>query len=96
MTDNGVRYSRKVINIVMWYRSEMFMRLMNCKEHIEQKMLICAGDAISATCCKSVETDRTTYAHTRNVDQAELLRTSFQLHCHEPVPTQCSRITECV
>jgi hypothetical protein len=79
------------MNIFMWYSSEMFMRLMNCKENIAQKVLV-----REATRCESVDTDRTTYAHTHNVKQAELSRSSFQLHCHKPVPTQSSRITECV
>ena len=62
------------MNIFMWYRSEMFMRLMNCNEHIVQK-LIRAGDAIAAR-----------HMLTRAMlDQAELSRSSFQLHCHEPV-----------
>jgi hypothetical protein len=63
----------------------MFISLLNCKEHIVKQILVRAGDAISATRCESVETERTTYAHTRNVDKAELSRSSFQLHCHEPV-----------
>ncbi len=66
------------MNIFMWYRSEMFMRLMNCNEHIVQKILIRAGDAI-ATCCKSVETDRTTYAHTRNVRPSRIVPVKFSI-----------------
>ncbi len=46
ITDNGVRYSPKVMNIFMWCRSNMFMRLMNCKEHIVQKNT-CSGCNIS-------------------------------------------------